>query len=355
MNDRFLRACRREPVDATPVWFMRQAGRYLPQYRALRDKYSLLELCAQPELAVQVTLQPVDAIDVDAAILFSDLLLPFTPMGLRFDFVRGEGPSVENPVRSADDVARLTRFEPRDALDHVLETIRLLRSELAGRVPLIGFGGAPFTLAAYAIEGGPSRDYLRTKTFMYAQPQAWHRLCGFFAEVMADYLRAQVEAGAQALQIFDSWAGALGRTDYREFAMPHTKRIFDGVADTGVPLIHFGVGTTAILPDVAEAGGDVVGVDWRQGLDEAWRALGPERGIQGNLDPALLFAPRERLLAAADDVLTRAAGRPGHIFNLGHGVMPNTPVENVQALAAHVHRKTLAPAGVSPPWGQTQV
>ena len=324
---------------------MRQAGRYLPQYRALRAKYSLLELCAQPELAVQVTLQPVDTIEVDAAILFSDLLLPFTPMGLRFGFVKGEGPSVENPIRSAADVERLTRFEPRDSLRHVLETIRLLRRELAGRVPLIGFGGAPFTLAAYAIEGGPSRDYLRTKTFMYEEPRAWHRLCGFFAELMADYLRAQVDAGAQALQIFDSWAGALGRSDYREFALPHTKRIFDGVADTGVPRIHFGVGTTAILADLAEAGGDVVGVDWRQGLDEAWRTIGPDRGIQGNLDPALLFAPRDRLLAAADDILERAAGRPGHIFNLGHGVLPNTPVENVQALAMHVHRRTV---GVRP-------
>ena len=353
MNDRFLRACRREPVDATPVWFMRQAGRYLPQYRALREKYSLLELCAHPELAVQVTLQPLDTIEVDAAILFSDLLLPFTPMGLRFDFVKGEGPSVENPIRNAADVERLSPFEPRASLAHVLETITLLRRELAGRVPLIGFGGAPFTLAAYAIEGGPSRDYLRTKTFMYAQPQAWHRLCGFFADVMTNYLQAQVAAGAQALQIFDSWAGALGRGDYREFVLPHTKRIFDGVAASGVPLIHFGVGTTAILADLAEAGGHVVGVDWRQGLDEAWRTIGSERGIQGNLDPALLFAPRDRLLAAADDILQRAAGRPGHIFNLGHGVLPNTPVENVQALAAHVHRRTSAAPGLSPREGQT--
>ena len=353
MNDRFLRACRREPVDATPVWFMRQAGRYLPQYRALREKYSLLELCAHPELAVQVTLQPLDTIEVDAAILFSDLLLPFTPMGLRFDFVKGEGPSVENPIRNAADVERLSPFDPRASLAHVLETITLLRRELAGRVPLIGFGGAPFTLAAYAIEGGPSRDYLRTKTFMYAQPQAWHRLCGFFADVMTNYLQAQVAAGAQALQIFDSWAGALGRGDYREFVLPHTKRIFDGVAGSGVPLIHFGVGTTAILADLAEAGGHVVGVDWRQGLDEAWRTIGSERGIQGNLDPALLFAPRDRLLAAADDILQRAAGRPGHIFNLGHGVLPNTPVENVQALAAHVHRRTSAASGLSPREGQT--
>lgn len=339
MNDRFLRACRREPVDATPVWFMRQAGRYLPQYRALREKYSLLELCAHPELAVQVTLQPLDTIEVDAAILFSDLLLPFTPMGLRFDFVKGEGPSVENPIRNAADVERLSPFDPRASLAHVLETITLLRRELAGRVPLIGFGGAPFTLAAYAIEGGPSRDYLRTKTFMYAQPQAWHRLCGFFADVMTNYLRAQVAAGAQALQIFDSWAGALGRGDYREFVLPHTKRIFDGVAGSGVPLIHFGVGTTAILADLAEAGGHVVGVDWRQGLDEAWRTIGSERGIQGNLDPAVLFAPRDRLLAAADDILQRAAGRPGHIFNLGHGVLPELDPGVLKQVVDLVHEE----------------
>jgi uroporphyrinogen decarboxylase len=344
MNDRFLRACRREPVDATPVWFMRQAGRYLPQYRALRQKYSLLELCRRPDLAVEVTLQPLEVLEVDAAILFSDLLLPFDPMGLPFDFVKGEGPSIAHPVRSGADVDRLSKFEPREGLGYVLETIRLLRRELEGRVPLIGFGGAPFTLAAYAIEGGPSRDYARTKTFMYREPTAWHRLCAFFAEVIADYLRAQVEAGAQALQVFDSWVGALGRSDYREFALPHTKRVFDGVADMGVPLIHFGVGATAILPDLAEAGGHVVGVDWRQGLDEAWRTLGPDRGIQGNLDPALLLAPKDRLLAAADDILRRAGGRAGHIFNLGHGVLPQTPVENVQALARHVHERSARPA-----------
>lgn len=343
MNDRFLRACRLEPVDRTPVWFMRQAGRYLPQYRALREKYSLLDLCREPELAVVVTLQPLDVIELDAAILFSDLLLPFAPMGLDFDFVKGEGPSIANPVRSAADVSRLTTFEP-EALGHVLETIKLLRRELDGRTPLIGFGGAPFTMAAYAIEGGPSRDYLRTKTFMYEQPDAWHRLCGLFADSMTTYLRAQVAAGAQALQIFDSWAGALGRVDYREFVLPHTRRIFEGLAVTGVPLIHFGVGATAILPDLVEAGGHVIGVDWRQGLDEAWKTIGPARGIQGNLDPVRLFGPRAGLLAAADDILARAAGRPGHIFNLGHGVLPHTPVENVQALAEHVHERTRAAA-----------
>jgi uroporphyrinogen decarboxylase len=260
-------------------------------------------------------------------------------MGLNFDFVKGEGPVIENPVRSGSDVDRLRQFEP-EALGYVLETIRLLRRELADRVPLIGFGGAPFTLAAYAIEGGPSRDYLRTKSFMYAEPDAWHRLCDLFAQTMTQYLIAQVEAGAQALQIFDSWAGALGRSDYREFVLPHTRRIFEGLAATGVPLIHFGVGATAILPDLAEAGGHVIGVDWRQNLDEAWRTIGHDRGIQGNLDPVRLFGPRDRLLQAADDILARAAGRPGHIFNLGHGVLPQTPLESLQALADHVHRRT---------------
>jgi uroporphyrinogen decarboxylase len=309
----------------------------MPDYRSLRQRYSLLEICANPELAVAVTLQPVEVIDVDAAILFSDLLVPFTPMGLRFDFVKGEGPAVENPIRHADDVERLRRFDPREALGHVLETIRLLRVELEGRVPLIGFGGAPFTMAAYAIEGGPSTTYARTKAFMYAQPQAWHRLCGRFADLMADYLTAQVEAGVQALQIFDSWAGALGRSDYREFALPHTSRIFSALKATGVPLVHFGVGTAAILGDIAENGADVIGVDWRQHIDESWAVVGHDRAIQGNLDPALLLGPRDRLFAAAAEILRRAGGRPGHIFNLGHGVLPNTSLETVQALARHVH------------------
>ena len=341
MNDRFLRACRREPVDCTPVWFMRQAGRYMAEYRALRQSYSLLQIVAQPELAVAVTLQPVDAIEVDAAILFSDLLLPFTPMGLEFDFIKGEGPSIEHPIRSAADVDRLRIFEPRQALAHVLETIRLLRRELTGRLPLIGFGGAPFTLAAYAIEGGPSTNYARTKAFMYSQPRAWHQLCGAFATVMIDFLKAQVEAGVQALQIFDSWAGALGRLDYREFAMPHSARIFEELRGVGVPIIHFGVGTTAILRDLAETGGDIVGVDWRLPLDDAWTIVGSNRGIQGNLDPTLLLGPPDRLLAAADDVLRRAAGRAGHIFNLGHGILPETPLEHVQALARHVHEHSV--------------
>lgn len=311
----------------------------MADYRALRKRYSLLEICREPELAVAVTLQPVDVIDVDAAILFSDLLIPFTPLGLEFDFIKGEGPSIHYPIRRASDVDRLRQFEPREELAHVLETIRILRRELRDRVPLIGFGGAPFTLAAYAIEGGPSTSYMHTKTFMYSQPEAWHRLCRRFAEVIADYMVAQVEAGAQAIQIFDSWAGALGRNDYREFALPHTRRIFDRLRLAGVPTVHFGVGTAAILDDLAEAGGDVIGIDWRQPIDEAWARL-PERAVQGNLDPMLLLGPRERMLAATDDVLRRVDRRAGHIFNLGHGVLPPTPLEHVQELAHYVHRVT---------------
>ena len=337
MNDRFLRACRRQPVDATPVWFMRQAGRYMPEYRALRERYSLLDICRAPELAVAVTLQPVNAIEVDAAILFSDLLVPFTPMGLDFDFVKGEGPSIGRPIRDAADVDRLRDFEPREALSHVLETIRILRGELADRLPLIGFGGAPFTLASYAIEGGPSSNYAKAKAFMYAQPDAWHRLCDRFARVIADYMRAQIDAGAQAIQIFDSWVGQLSRADYREFALPHTRRIFELLSGSGVPTIHFGVNTGGILPEIAEAGGDVIGVDWRTALDEAWTHIGHDRAVQGNLDPVRLLGPPGGMLAAADDVLRRAGGRPGHIFNLGHGILPETPLEHVQQLAAHVH------------------
>jgi uroporphyrinogen decarboxylase len=309
----------------------------MSEYRALRERYSLLEICRHPELAVTVTLQPLQVIDVDAAILFSDLLLPFVPMGLELEFVKNEGPSIANHVRSSSDVDRLRHFDPRESLDFVLETIRLLRRELVARVPLIGFGGAPFTLASYAIEGGPSSNYARTKAFMYSEPGAWHRLCERFASLMVDYLRAQVEAGVQALQLFDSWAGALGRSDYREFAQPHTIRIFSELKDVGVPLIHFGVGTSAILPDLAEAGGDVIGVDWRQPLDEAWETIGFDRAVQGNLDPCLLLGPKTRLLEGADDVLARAGGRAGHIFNLGHGILPSTPLEHVQMLARHVH------------------
>ena len=346
MNDRFLRACRREPVDRTPVWFMRQAGRYMAEYRALREKHTLLELCRTPELAVEVTLQPIRAIGFDAAILFSDLLIPLAPMGIPFDFQAGEGPVIQAPVRSAADVAVLRRIEPREELGMVLEAVRLLRREL--EVPLIGFAGAPFTLASYAIEGGHSTNFARTKGLMYGEPATWHRLAGLLADVVADYLRAQVEAGAQAVQLFDSWIGALDEADYREFALPHVKRIFDGLADIDVPKIHFGTGTGHLLAAQREAGGTVIGVDWRTPLDEGWRRAGEGVAVQGNLDPTLLFAPRERLLARVDDVLRRAAGRPGHVFNLGHGILPGTPVDAVRAVVDHVHERTRHPEARRP-------
>ncbi len=338
MNDRFLRACRREPVDATPVWFMRQAGRYMPEYQALRKQHTLLELCRTPELAVEVTLQPINALGFDAAILFSDLLIPLAPLGLPFDFQAGEGPVVEKPIRSRADVEALRRFDPREELGMVLEAIRLLRREL--KVPLIGFAGAPFTLATYAIEGGSSKNLALTKGLMYGDPDTWHRFAGLLAEVVSDYLRAQVEAGVQAVQLFDSWIGALDAADYREFVLPHVRRIFDGLEGLDVPKIHFGTTTGHLLGIQREAGGTVIGVDWRTPLDEGWERAGTDVAVQGNLDPTLLFAPRERLLAGVDDVLRRAGGRPGHIFNLGHGILPGTPVENVRAVVDHVHEKT---------------
>jgi uroporphyrinogen decarboxylase len=337
MNDRFLRACRREPVDATPVWFMRQAGRYMPEYRALREKHSLLTLCRTPELAVEVTLQPVRALGVDAAILFSDLLLPLAPLGIPFDFQAGEGPVIERPLRSRTDIEALRAFDPRQELGMVLEAIRLLRDELRDRVPLIGFAGAPFTLASYAIEGGHSNNFGLTKALMYSDPEAWHRLAALLADVVGDYLRAQVDAGVDALQVFDSWIGALDAQDYREFVLPHVAALFEKVKDAGVPLIHFGTGTGHLLALQREAGGSVIGIDWRTPLDEGWRAVGEGAAVQGNLDPTLLLGPRERLLPRVDDVLRRAGGRPGHIFNLGHGILPATPVDNVRAVVERVH------------------
>ena len=333
---RFLKACRREAVDATPVWFMRQAGRYMAEYRALRERYSLLEICRQPDLATEVTLQPVRRIDVDAAIIFSDLLLPLEPMGLPFDFIKGEGPQLERPIGTAEDIDRLRRFEPRESLSHVLDAIRQTQQELAGRVPLIGFAGAPFTLASYAIEGGHSNNFARTKALMYGQSDAWHRLCALLSDLVGDYLIAQIEAGVDAVQIFDSWVGTLNADDYREFALPHTRRIFERVAGR-VPTIHFGTGTATILTEMRKAGGDVIGADWRIPIDEAWDLIGPDRAVQGNLDPTLLLGPMSRMLHHADDILTRVGGRPGHIFNLGHGILPSTPVEHVQLLAQHVH------------------
>jgi uroporphyrinogen decarboxylase len=337
VNDRFLRACRLLEVDRTPVWFMRQAGRYMPEYRALRARHSLLTLCRTPELAVEVTLQPVRALGVDAAILFSDLLLPLAPLGIPFDFQAGEGPVVERPLRSRADIDALRKFEPREELGMVLEAIRTLHRELADEVPLIGFAGAPFTLASYAIEGGHSTSFAATKSLLYNDPEAWHRLAALLADVAGDYLRAQVEAGVQAVQLFDSWIGALDAPDYREFVLPHVRALLAHLDGTDVPILHFGTGTFHLLEEQREAGGHVIGLDWRTPLDVGWARLGPSVGVQGNLDPTLLLGPRDRLLARVDDVLRLADGRRGHVFNLGHGILPGTPVENVKAVVERVH------------------
>lgn len=337
---RFLKACRREPVDATPVWFMRQAGRYMAEYRALREKYGILDLIRTPELAVEVTLQPVNAFDIDAAIIFADILPPLVGMGIDLSFVKGEGPVLHNPVRTPADVEALRVPPAEENLPFTLEAIRLARAELEGRAPLIGFSGAPFTLASYAIEGGSSRNYTLAKGLMYAHPEAWHKLMDKLTQVIGGYLVAQAEAGAQVLQLFDSWAGALSPADYREFALPYTRRVIEMARQTGVPVINFSTGTSAMLADVASAGGDVIGVDWRIDLDRAWDIVGDGVALQGNLDPVAMLAPWPELRRRADEVLRRAAGRPGHIFNLGHGFLPPTPVDNVAALTDHVHRVT---------------
>ncbi len=333
---RFLKACRRQPVDATPVWFMRQAGRYMPEYRAIRAKYSLLEIVRQPELAAEVTLQPVRAFGVDAAILFADILLPLEPLGIHFHFAPGEGPVIENPVRSWNDVERLHPLVPEESLGHVLEAIRLLRGEL-GATPLIGFTGAPFTVASYAIEGGPSKTYKTTKLMMYREPDLWHAFMDKLSTALAAYITAQIRAGAQAVQMFDSWVGALSPQDYAEFVLPYSKRVLEAAAATSVPTIHFGTGTATLLPLMKQAGGDVLGLDWRVPLDEGWRTVGYDRAVQGNLDPVALFAPRPVLEEKVRQVLRRAAGRPGHIFNLGHGILQHTPPENVRAVVEMVH------------------
>ena len=332
----FMRACRRESVERTPVWFMRQAGRYMAEYRALRQNYTLLQLCRTPDLATEVTLQPVRRIEVDAAILFSDLLIPLEPMGIAFDFVKGEGPAIERPIRSAADIDAVRVADPRESLSYTFEAIRQIKGELGERIPLIGFAGAPFTLASYAIEGGHSNNFALTKSLMYGDPAAWHRFADKLATVVGDYLSAQIDAGVDVVQVFDSWVGALNEADYREFALPHTRKIFEAIGGR-VPTIHFGVASGSILHVMRDAGGDILGADWRMPLDEAWQKVGHDRGIQGNLDPTLLLGPRERLLTGVRDVLARAAQRPGHIFNLGHGILPMTPVQNVQAVARYVH------------------
>ena len=337
LNDRFLKACRREDVDCTPVWFMRQAGRYMPEYRAIRAKHTLLEICAQPELAAEVTLQPVRALGVDAAILFADILLPLMPMGLHLEFAKGEGPVIHNPIGSRADVEALRVIDPCDELRHVLDAVKLVRRELDGKTPLIGFAGAPFTLASYLIEGGSSRSFVRTKQLMYRDPQTWQLLMSKLAQVIAAYLVAQIDAGAQAVQLFDSWVGALSPDDYRAYVLPYSQKILQAVKKTGTPSIHFGTDTATLLPLLKEAGGDVIGLDWRVDLDRGWETIGFDTAVQGNLDPVALFAPRDELERRTRRILDQAANRPGHIFNLGHGILQETPVENVKAVVEMVH------------------
>jgi uroporphyrinogen decarboxylase len=331
----FMKACRREPCDKVPVWLMRQAGRYMPEYREVRATTTFLELCKNPQLCAEVMITAVNRLGVDAAIIFSDLLPILEPMGMDLEFAHGEGPVIHNPVREPDEVDRLLELESVESLDFVMQTVQLTRSGISAEIPVIGFAGAPFTLASYTIEGGASRSYLHTKTLMYRDEPAWHALMGRLARAVTRYLNAQIEAGAQAVQLFDSWVGCLGPEDYRRYVLPHTKAVIDGISP-GTPLINFSTGNPALVPLVAEAGGAVIGVDWRIRLDDAWRAIG-DRAIQGNLDPLVLLADRSEIRRRARDVLRQAAGRPGHIFNLGHGVVPQTPVENVIALVEAVH------------------
>jgi uroporphyrinogen decarboxylase len=334
MNDRFLRACRRQPVDRTPVWFMRQAGRYMPEYRALREKHSLLDLCKTPELAAEVTRQPL-ALGFDAAILFADILLPLEPMGAPFEFAKGEGPVVHEPIASRAQIDRLRVIDPVESLAYVMSAIRTLKRDLT--VPLIGFAGGPFTLASYLIEGGKSANFAKTKKLMLGAPDAWNALLGKLAEVVRRYLRAQIDAGADAVQLFDSWVGDLSPADYVEYVQPHTRHVLADVAQAGVPVIHFGVGTGTLLEAMRDAGGSVIGVDWCTPLDQAWARVGYDHAVQGNLDPCALLASRQVALTHAQRVLDAAGGRAGHVFNLGHGILPETPVDNVRAVVDFVH------------------
>jgi uroporphyrinogen decarboxylase len=340
MKDRFLRACWREAVDRTPVWFMRQAGRSSPFYRTIREKQGVLEIAKTPKLAAEVTLEPVKELGVDAAILFADLLLPLEAMGIPVRMRSGDGPIVESPFRRPEDVDRLKALDPERDLPFVLETIRRVRTK--SDVPLIGFAGAPFTVASYLIEGGPSRDLLWTKRFLNEHPDGWRRLMTVLAEGATRYIRAQVEAGIQAVQLFDSWVGVLSPHDYDTRVRPHTRAVFDGIKETGIPAIHFGTGTAGFLESFAKGGGDVIGVDWRIPIDGAWSRVGPDPGIQGNLDPSALLGPPDGWRAQASDILQRVDGRAGHIFNLGHGVLPDTPRERLKALVDVVHEGSRA-------------
>jgi len=340
MNDRFLRACRLEPVDATPVWFMRQAGRSFAAYRKLRERYGILELAKTPDLCAEVTLMPVRELGVDAAVLFADIMLPLEPMGVGLRIEPEVGPIIERPIRSAADVAALRPFDA-SGVSFTLDAIRMVRRDLDGSAGVIGFSGAPFTLACYLIEGRPSRDFATAKAFMYREPAAWHDLMERLSSMVIAYLRAQAEAGADVVQVFDSWVGGLGPADYATFVQPHVKRIFDALVD--VPTIHFGTGTSALLELMADAGGDVIGVDHRVSLGDAWRRIGFDRGIQGNLDAARVVAGWEATDAGARAVLAEADGHVGHVFNLGHGVMPQTDTGLLRRLVELVHEETARP------------
>ena len=331
MNSRFLDACRRRPTDVRPVWFMRQAGRYMKQYRDIRSKHSILEICKRPDLAAAVTLQPVEILDVDAAIIFADLLLPVEPMGLKLEFISGEGPAIDNPIRTSHDVDSLS-ISNTDELAYVGESIQMVVRALSGKVPVIGFVGAPFTLASYMIEGGPSRTFLRTKQLMYRDEVLWRRLMGKIVDVLGPFALMQVGAGARAIQVFDSWVGALGPDDYVRYVAPYSRALIERIRSASVPVIHFGTGAAGFFKELHAAGGDVMGVDWRINIDQAWMDISYRSAVQGNLDPAVLFAPLPELKARVHELLKRTGTRPGHIFNLGHGILPETPVENVKAV-----------------------
>ena len=331
----FVRAAKAEPTERTPIWFMRQAGRYMAEYRAVRKRYSLIEICKKPEIAAQVTVEAAEILKVDAAIIFADLLLPLEVMGLPFHFTAGEGPKVEKPVRSSADITRL-RTDRAAELGYVAEAVKLVSKHFGDRLPVIGFCGAPFTLASYMIEGGGSRNYVFTKKMMYSSADAWNELMRKLVSVTAEYSVEQVRAGADTVQIFDSWVGCLSVEDYRRYVLPHSTDLVKRVQKSGVPVIYFGTDSATLLPWMQETGAEVIGLDWRIPLDAGWQSLGFKGAVQGNLDPVLLFAHWKELKARAEDVLRRAAGRPGHIFNLGHGILPETPVENVKALSEFV-------------------
>ena len=335
-NHPFLAACRREKTPYTPVWLMRRAGRYMEEYRRLRSEFSFIDLCRRPELAAKITLLPVDRLGVDAAIIFSDILLLLEPMGVGLEYGRGDGPLIRRPVRSGSEVGGLAEVEPEKSLGFVFEAIQRSCGSLGGRVPLIGFSGAPFTLASYLIEGGSSRNYIHTKRLMYYEAEAWRALMERLVRAIARYLNAQIAAGAQAVQIFDSWVGCLSPQDYQQYVLPYSRATIEALT-RGVPVIHFSTGTAGLLRHIRAAGGDIIGLDWRVNLDEAWESVGYDVGIQGNLDPVALLAPVDEIRRKVAEILSRAGGRPGHIFNLGHGVLPDTPVEHVIAMAQAVH------------------